>query len=349
MIEPSVTDAPETSLEEKVGFLKSPAAYLPRPAEVGVEETHMSWVFLAGERVYKLKKPVRYAFLDFSTIEARERNCREEVRLNRRLAEDVYLGVAPLTRGDDGRLSINGEGGVVDWLVVMRRLPRERMLDRAILADEASPADIARIAERLVAFYKTAQPAGLAPSAYVAQFAEEHARNKAVLNAFAYALDHGRAEAILASIEDILRRRSDLLTARVEGGRVVEGHGDLRPEHVCLNDPPVIIDCLEFSLPLRLVDPVDELTYFGLECSRLGAGWIEPALLSAYLKLSGDAPAPQLISFYRKYRACLRARLSLVHIVERDPRKPEKWLPLARQYLELAEPVELNPGLPAAR
>jgi aminoglycoside phosphotransferase family enzyme len=348
MIERNVTDIPETSLEEKVCFLKSPAAYRPQPAKVEVEETHMSWVFLAGERVYKLKKPVRHSFLDFGSIEAREKNCREELRLNRRLAQDIYLGVAPLTRNDDGRLSIDGEGRPIDWLVVMRRLPRDRMLDSAIIAHTLSRAEIASVAERLVGFYKRAQPADLAPAAYVAQFIEEHARNEAVLTAPEFDLDGGRIERLLGLVEDTLR--SGLLEARAESGRIVEGHGDLRPEHVCLSQPPVIIDCLEFNRRLRLVDPVDELTYLGLECSRLGADWVEPVLLSVYVKSSGDdTPSPELVSFYRTYRACLRARLSLVHILEHDQRKPKKWLPLAKQYLDIAASASLSPDVPASQ
>ncbi|WP_051953628.1 hypothetical protein [Methylocapsa aurea] len=338
-----MTDVSEVSLEDKVRFLEDPASYEHRPKDVVAEETHMSWVFLAGDRVYKLKKPVRYAFLDFTSIAAREFDCREEERLNRRLAEAIYLGVAPLILGDDGRLRIGGKGRPVDWLVIMARLPRDRMLDSAILAGAVGQKDIVSVADRLAAFYERAQPADLAPADYVANFIEEHALNKRVLSDPAFALDGGRIEQISSFVDDILRNRADLLKERVEAGRIVEGHGDLRPEHVCLGDPPVIIDCLEFNRRLRLVDPIDELTYLGLECSRLGASWIGPVLLSRYAHHSGDAPAGDLVSFHRCYRACLRARLSLVHILERDPRKPEKWLPLARRYVELAEADALPP------
>lgn len=345
-----MNDVSEISLEEKVRFLKSPAASGYYAAQITAEETHMSWVFLAGERVYKLKKPVRYSFLDLRSIEARENDCRKEVRLNRRLAEEIYLGVAPLIRRDDGRVSIDGQGRPVDWLVVIRRLPRDRMLDSAILARAVSHAEIVSVADRLLAFYKRAQPADLAPAAYVAHFIEEHAQNKTVLTVPAFALDKGRTGLILDFVEDMLQNRSDVLKERVETGRVVEGHGDLRPEHVCLGQPPGIIDCLEFNRRLRLVDPVDELTYLGLECSRLGADWVEPVLLSVYVKSSGDdTPSPELVSFYRTYRACLRARLSLVHILEHDQRKPKKWLPLAKQYLDIAASASLSPDVPASQ
>jgi aminoglycoside phosphotransferase family enzyme len=120
---------PEVPVEEKVALLRDPAAYPEAPCEVVVKETHMSWVFLTPERVFKLKKPVRYTFLDFSTVGAREADCREELRLNRRLADDTYLGVSPLTRSRDGRLAIAGQCEIVDWLVIMRRLPDARMLE----------------------------------------------------------------------------------------------------------------------------------------------------------------------------------------------------------------------------
>lgn len=340
-----LTGPADISIEDKVRFLRRPASYGAAVAEVLVEETHMSWVFLAGERVYKLKKPVRYPFLDFSTLEARERNCREEVRLNRRLAENVYLGVVPLTRTESGALVIGGEGEPVDWLVLMRRLRRERMLDQAIAAHTVRRDDIVAVSDRLSEFYARAASADLTPDAYIAQFRREQAQTRAVLCDPVFDLDGSRIEESLARIEHILHERTDLLAARVEGGHVFEGHGDLRPEHVCLDRPPVIIDCLEFNRQFRLVDPVDELTFLGLECKRIGDGWIGPVLLERYAERLGDAPSPELIAFYWRYRACLRARLSLVHILEHDRRKPEKWLPLAKQYLALADVPELRPAL----
>ncbi len=342
MIRPS-----EIPIEEKVRFLRLPAAYgKPGAAEVLARETHMSWVFLTGERVYKLKKPVRYDFLDFSTLDARERNCREEDRLNRRLAENVYLGVLPLTLSSKGELAIGGEGPPVDWLVLMRRLPLDRMLDQTIERRTVSRDEIISVADRLCDFYRLAQPAELTPEAYVAHFIREQAQTREVLTDRTFDLDGARIGKILGGIEDILFAQPELLKARVEGGRVVEGHGDLRPEHVCLNTPTVIIDCLEFNREFRLVDPADELTFLGLECERLGAGWIGPVLLNRYAGRLGDTPSAKLVAFYRSYRACLRARLSLVHILEHDPRKPEHWLPLARQYLALADAAGLNPGFP---
>lgn len=339
-----MTALPDISIEEKLRFLLRPASYGQATGEVLAEETHMSWVFLVGARVYKLKKPVRYPFLDFSTVEARENDCREEVRLNLRLAENVYLGVVPLTLSAEGQLAIDGKGHAVDWLVVMRRLPAERMLDRAIAAREVDRGKINAVADRLASFYSDAEPADLTPEAYVEQFVREQTLTRDVLTDQAFDLGGGRILKILDSLDDALHKGNRFLKARVESGRVVEGHGDLRPEHVCLNTPPVIIDCLEFNRQFRLVDPVDELTFLGLECTRLGDGWIGPLLLERYAERLGDVPSPALVSFYWNYRACLRARLSLVHILENDRRKPEKWLPQAREYLALANLPEFSPA-----
>jgi uncharacterized protein len=140
------------SLAKKVDFLSDPAAYAGVSATVETIETHMSWVFLVGERAFKLKKPVRFAYLDFSTLAAREGNCRAELTLNRRLAPGVYLRVAPLTLTSEGSLKLDGEGEVIDWLVVMRRLPVDRMLDTLIAGHTLDMRAVDRLAEALARF-----------------------------------------------------------------------------------------------------------------------------------------------------------------------------------------------------
>jgi aminoglycoside phosphotransferase family enzyme len=339
----------DVSIDEKVRFLSTCEAYACCPQVVDIKETHMSWVFTAGDRVYKLKKPVHYPFLDFSTLTARETNCREEVRLNRRLAPDVYLGVISLTVEKNGRLAIAGEGEIVDWLVEMRRLPDELMLDQAILRhtiehDESGRLDA--VADLLIDFYRASPPVKISPSDYVEQFAREHAINEAVLRDSSFELDGAQVSDVVARVWLGIEGGASLKD-RVKQNRIVEGHGDLRPEHVCLSDPPVIIDCLEFSRALRLVDPFDELTFFTLECDLLGADWVGEYMLKTCSKGLGDILAPHLLEFYWNYRACLRARIALAHLLEPNPRTPEKWVPLARRYLQLAQSRAIMPLLRA--
>ncbi len=154
------------SLGQKVAFLSRPDAYPERPGHVEAVETHMSWVFLTDRHAFKLKKPIRYDVLDFNTRELRRRSCRRELRLNRRLAPDVYLAVVPLTLEADGRLCLNGSGPVADWLVKMRRLPAERMLDRVIAGGAIRRMDVAPAATLLARFYRRARPADVDGEGY---------------------------------------------------------------------------------------------------------------------------------------------------------------------------------------
>jgi uncharacterized protein len=339
----------DVSIDEKVRFLRTGAVYASCPRVVDVKETHMSWVFVAGDRVYKLKKPVHFPFLDFRTLAARENNCREEVRLNRRLAPDVYLGVVSLTVDENSRFAIAGGGKVVDWLVEMRRLPDELMLDQAILRhtiEHDGSGRLDAIADLLIGFYRDSPPIDISPSAYVEQFAREHAINEAVLCDPRFKLDGAQVSDVVARVRLGIEQGAPL-KHRAKQGRIVEGHGDLRSEHVCLSDPPVIIDCLEFSHALRLVDPFDELTFLTLECDFLGAGWVGEHIMERCAEGLDDMPAPYLLEFYWTYRACLRARIALAHLLEPNPRTPEKWVPRARRYLQLAQTRALTPLLRA--
>lgn len=331
----AVPDA-DPGTEARLGFLMSRAAHGADPASAQLVETHMSWVIVAGERVLKMKKPVRYPFLDFSTPALRERNCREEIRLNRRFAPQVYLGLLAL-QWHDGRFALLPEdrlpapGATVDWLVLMRRLPAERMLDRVIAAGTLRPADVDAVVAVLAEFYRRAERSAIEADAYVGRFRREQAINRQILL-------HPRFAAVAAGDSlDRLDAANDVhaatLRRRVVQGMVVDGHGDLRPEHVCLNHPPVVIDCLEFSAELRQVDPFDELAFLGLECTVAGAPWVAQRLVDGVAAALGDRPPQALVHLYTANRAALRARLAVAHLLDPQPRTPERWLPLGRRYL----------------
>jgi len=264
------------ALDDKVAFLRRPESYPEAPGRVEAVETHMAWVFLTDAHAFKLKKPVRYAFLDFSTLEARRADCEEEVRLNRRLAREVYLGTMPLTRQAAGGLRLGGNGPVVDWLVHMRRLAAPAFLDRRIRAGIAYEADVRRAAERLAAFYRSVPVIPMTADEYRARFEADMEENRRELTSCEFGLPAARVEDLCAAQRRFLAARtgSELLRRRVGEGRVIEAHGDLRPEHVWLGEPPAVIDCLEFRREFRLLDPADELAYLALECERLGASWV---------------------------------------------------------------------------
>ena len=326
----------DISTQRKVEFLARPGTYPDCPQSVQIKETHMSWVFLTNGRVYKLKKPVQYPTLDFGTLKAREFNCREEIRLNRRLAPDVYLGVDRLTCEHDGSLALEGSGQTADWLVKMRRLPDEKMLNRAIEAGTATAAKINAVADLLTSFYRTAERSDLSAEAYWGRFITEHGETRRTLATPSLAYLTAERRYVLDAVETTLQSHRHLLEERVQSGKIVEGHGDLKPEHVCLTDPPVIIDCLEFNRSLRLIDPLDELAFFGMECRRLGAPWIGTQVFERCTRSLGEQADDRLVALYTAFRACIRARLSLAHLLDPAPRQPKKWQMLATDYLQIA-------------
>lgn len=337
----SVPSPVDVELAAKVAFLKRPDSYEEEPSLRVVEalETHLAWVFLTGRYAYKLKKPVRYPFLDFTTLAARRQDALDEVRLNQRLAAGVYLDVVPLTLDDAGRLGLDPQGGgaPVDWLVKMRRLPRDRMLDHAIAAETVEATALHAVMELLVTFYRGAPPVPFSPAAYRLRFQEEIAADTRALAEPRYSLPGDLIARTAAAQRAFLERRADLLDARASGERIVEGHGDLRPEHVCLGPPPVIIDCVEFNREFRLLDPADELAYLAMECERLGAPGAGASLLASYTTLSGDRPPERLIHFYQSVRATLRAKLAAWHLDDRTVRYPSQWYNRANGYLVLAD------------
>lgn len=325
-----------TALSAKVQFLADPASYPEPPGRIMAKETHMSWVFIADHWVLKLKKPVKRAYLDFSTIAAREFYCNEELRLNRRLAADTYLAVRPLCCSEEGGLTFGPAERVADWLVEMRRLPSDEMLDARIEAKRITPDEIAGIAGRLARFYHNRAPEIADGPAYIRHLLEEQEINREMLLRQEFDLATAGVDALVARVGSGLSDMRGLIEGRIAQGRIVEGHGDLRPEHVCLIDPPQVIDCLEFNRAMRIIDPYDEMNYLGLECEVLGGGWITPLLLSALDEVLGERPDERLIALYGGFRALLRARLCLVHLLEHPVREPEKWRPLALAYLNAA-------------
>ncbi len=333
-------------LEAKLRFLQTPAAYGASgqdPARLATPEcieTHMSWVFLVGQQVFKLKKPVRFPFLDFTTLRLREFYCREEVRLNARLAPGVYLGLMALQWCEgafallpeaDLRVPGAAPGETVDWLIGMRRLPQQRMLHQLIAQGNVTNQDIDALVQVLLAFYRSAPVATVSPSDYLARFQYEQAPTREVLLRPQFALRD--AALAIDRLGLALAQGADWLRQRAWQRRVLDGHGDLRPEHICLLQPPVVIDCLEFNPQLRQVDPLDEIAYLSLECDMAGAPWIGPRLVSGCAGVLGEPPAPALLQLYTAHRALLRARLAMAHLLDPQPRMPEKWPALAARYI----------------
>ncbi|MGZ3505397.1 MAG: hypothetical protein ACXWNJ_15870 [Vulcanimicrobiaceae bacterium] len=326
-----------TDLDAIVTFLLQPISYPEPTRAVEAVETHMSWVFLTDRFAYKLKKPVRLPYLDFSTVDLRKHYCEEEIRLNVRLAPRVYICTLPITLGANRVMTVGGSGFAIDWLVKMHRLPADRMLDRAIERGTFTADEIERLACLLSAFYREAPHFALRASMYRRRLEADVTANLEDLRKAEKIVARHRVERIHTAQIAFLHRRGKLFEQRVNERHIVEAHGDLRPEHVLLGPDPQIIDCLEFNAEFRTLDAADELAFFAMECEMLGAPAVGTTVFDRYRRDNDDAAAAGLLEFYKCYRACLRSKLAIWHLEEPNVRHPERWPELARRYLDLAD------------
>lgn len=322
-------------VEEKVAFLRDPCSYDPSVRQVDVRETHMSWVFLTDGDVFKLKKPVRFPYLDFTTIEKRGVASRAEVALNRRLAADVYIDAVPLCISPAG-LTIGKGSKVVDWLVKMRRLDQSRMLDHLIAGKRVDKNGIEALALKLAGFYRKARKVLMRAEIFLKHWDYDLRQNRIVLLNPRFGLSPGPIRYLDRVLREFLACKGALFVKRLEERRIVDGHGDLRPEHIWLGNDIKIIDCLEFNARLRMVDPLEEIAYLDLECEHLGMKGVGDIVWRHVSQALRDQPPLSLFHFYRCYRAMLRARLSIAHLFASNPRTPEKWRPQTLSYLRLA-------------
>jgi aminoglycoside phosphotransferase family enzyme/predicted kinase len=340
--------------EEVVAALARPETYAHRPAHVEHVQTHISHVFLAGPYVYKLKKAVRFPFLDFSTPERRRHYAEEEVRLNRRLAAAVYRGVLPVTREADGRLALAGAGAPIEHVVWMRRLPAERMLNVLARRGEPLEARLDALAARLAAFHAAA-PTGAAVAAHAdpERIEDEWRSNVAELRPFVGRLLAAEDHEVLADFGPTFVRRHDtLLRARQHAGRIREGHGDLHAEHICFVDEPVpgapgdpplppdiyVFDCIEFSRAFRSTDVAAEVAFLAMDLDALGHPALARRFATAYAQAASDPDLHHLLRFYACHRAAIRGKVEGLASEEAEVAAPARAAAAerARQYLALA-------------
>ena len=329
-----------------VELLARTSTYPERPSRVEVVETHISWVFLTDRFAYKLKKPVQYEFLDFSTPELRHEACQEEVRLNRRLAPAVYLDVIPVNSSRRGRLSLGGPGTARDWVVKMRRLQTARRLDRLIANSQLSSSAIQLLAGRLSSFYQNLPPLTTRTEEYRAEI-ERHVRaNRDELLKPIHGLSKAQVKRVHGSQLRLLKLAPWQFDDRVCDGRIIDGHGDLRPEHIYLIPAPTIIDCVEFNDEFRKLDVADELSFLQMELDCLGAPAVGESIVESYFQLGHDRPPRSLLGFYKSYRACVRGKVHVLRAAQLDHPLRSSMLEVAEKYMRLAETYEHELGNP---
>jgi uncharacterized protein len=315
--------------------MRSPELYPDRPEAVEVVESHISWVFLAGDRAYKLRKPVVFPFLDYGTAERRRAMCEAEVNLGRRLAPDLYVGVRPLVRSGDGwSLGEPGERGD-EHVVEMRRFDESSTLAARLARGDADAALVRAVARRIAEFHSSAEraPAGSFDAGAVAATVSE---NFGTMLPYAEALGARRLAAAHRFAVAFLHARHDQLEDRGTRGLVCDCHGDLRAEHVIVADGAVqVFDPLEFDEELRQIDVSADLAFLVMDLIVADADELAGELIAAYKSAGGDHGGRQLLFFYATYRAWVRAKVACLRAAELPPGERAGALSEARRFAEV--------------
>ncbi|HWL63198.1 MAG TPA: hypothetical protein VNQ32_10390 [Steroidobacteraceae bacterium] len=315
---------------QELAFLCSGHAWKDASRRVVMIDTHFAWVFLGAREVYKLKKPLRHGRMDYRTLAQRRRGCLAELSLNRRTAPGIYLGVVPLTRTAIGMMRLGGRGRAIDYLVRMRRLPARWMLDAVLMRRPARPRELAALLAMLGSFFARARRRPRAAAGHIEHLRRTLASTSSKLRTDAPAL-RSRIDEVDALQRRCLRQLRPELALRA--GLLVDGHGDLRPEHLCLQ-PMAVIDCIEFDAGLRRMDPAEEVAFLALEMARLGRACSASALLHHYCTTLDSHASSALLHFYMSLRAAARAKVSAWHIGDPQFPDPRPWLARTRSYLE---------------
>ena len=307
---------------------------------VELVQTHISVILLGHERVLKFKKPVNFGFLDYSTIEKRRIACEREVELNARLCPDVYLGVSAVYESEDG-LRLDGVGEIVDYAVVMKRLPAERMLDRMVTEETIRESHVKRIAERLNSFHSSAVRGpeidhfgGLETVRF--NWNENFEQTKSFSGR---TIREESFERIQRWVGDWLKDNEVLFRRRVAEGRICDGHGDLRCESVCVSNGICIFDCIEFNQRFRCGDVANEVAFLAMDLDAYGRPDLGYLFVEHYVGESGDEEIFKLLPFYRCYRAYVRGKVLSFQLDEEETSVGQKRLARerARNYFDIAD------------
>lgn len=307
------------SLPDAVAWLRRADAYPHAPRSVQVVQTHISWVFLAGSEVYKIKKPVRFSFLDFSTPALRLHDCREEIRLNRRLAPDMYRGVVAICRaGDHYRFGAEDDPDAVEYAVHMRRLADDSLLITLLQQGRVTAAMIDRVVARLAEFHQHADAGpAVAANGDPAAIWRVLADNFAGVRPFReHTIGAFEDDAIQTFARDFLAQHDALFRRRQSEQRIRDGHGDLHCEHICFEREVLIFDCVEFNTQFRYCDVASEVAFLAMDLEFRGRPDLADHLGSCYAAATGDADLIRLLPFYMCYRAYVRGKVASLKSAE---------------------------------
>ncbi len=326
-------------LPDLIQALLDPKAYPEPPERVELAQTQISYVFLAGEYVYKIKKPVDMGFLDYTTLDKRLYFCRKEVELNKRLCADVYLGVEPITK-ERGHYLIGGKGEAKEYAVKMRRLPQEAMMDVLLKQNKVTPGMVEKVAGILVDFHKKAATSEeITKLGGIDAVIQNTSENFAQTEKYFGIIEPETYNRIKIFTEDFIKVNRPLFLKRMAESKVRDCHGDLHAAHICFYKGICIYDCIEFIDRMRYTDVAADIAFLAMDLDHYGRQDLSENFINAYVNISGDKELLKLLNFYKCYRAYVRGKVNCFQYDDKhiSAEEKEKIAANARSYFKLAE------------
>lgn len=332
-------------LPDFVTFLSQPAAYAPRPAAVKLIQTHISYVFITDDFVYKFKKPVDFGFLDFTSLEKRHHFCQQELLLNRRLCPSIYLHLVVLTKTDAGynlsSPSPTDTEHIVEYGIKMKRMPEEKMMANIIKTGRLLPGMIDAICDVLVPFYAKAEGGPKIqefgrPAAVGVNIFENFSQTEAFIGS--QSLSKAQFDRIKTFATAFLQQ-DDLFATRISAGRIRDCHGDLYSANICLADQVYIFDCIEFNERFRYCDVASDIAFLAMDLDYHGLSTLSERFVARFIKKSEDPGLEKMLNFYKCYRAYVRGKINLftANAPEIDRETKHYCQEMAGKYFQLAE------------
>ena len=328
------------SQESIIKALKDPAAYDEEVDHIRLLQTHISYIFLTGRYAYKIKKPVNFGFLDFTTLEKRKFYCEEELRLNRRLCGDMYIDVLPITLSE-GLVKINGSGRTVEYTVKMRELPQEALMSELLKKDKVDMNVMDEIARILSDFHSKAETNREIErygSIDIVKFNwdENFDQTREFIGRTIRSQDYFF---IQRAIQEFLRKRKDLFILRQKNGRIRECHGDLHSGNIFIADRIYIYDAIEFNKRFRCCDVASDIAFLIMDLEFLSKRDLSNRLLAKYIEYSGEEKDfLKVLPFYKCYRAYVRGKVTSFKLNDPNITEEEKYASkrIAEKYFRMS-------------
>ena len=328
-----------TTLPPLVQALLKRKAYPNKPQYVELVQTQISFVFLLGEYVYKVKKPVDFGYLDFSTLEKRRFYCEQEVSLNRRLSPEIYLGVVSISQKNN-EFQVEGIGKPIEYAVKMRQLPQERCLNILLDNNQVTPQMLQDVAKRLVEFHTTSKSnSEISKYGGIDTITQNTDENFAQTEKYTgISLSKSTFNAIQSYTRNFITRETSLFRQRINEGKIRDCHGDLHSEHVCFGDKVYIFDCIEFNDRFRYCDVASEIAFLAMDIDFHSHCDLSRHFVNAYADLSDDYNLIRLMDFYKCYFAYVRGKTESFELDDPHISEDEKAdvLEIAKKYFKLA-------------